>query len=191
MKTLILGGSGATGKLLKQLLSSKAPTRAELDVTDPKQLEQALEGCDAVVSLLSPRQKKDPVRSKAAAALTAAMKAKGIKRVVWVSSSGVGDSYAGAAKTSFIFAKVIIPLALKHQFADAARAEETLRASGLEYTVVRPMQLVDDARPGEAVAIPPDARAPVAKISREQLARFIARELEAKAHVGQMPVLYG
>lgn len=191
MKALILGGSGATGKLLQKLVDAKAPGRAELDPTNRQQLEQALEGCDAVVCLLSARVKTDPIRSKTAAALVPAMKAMGVKRVIWVSSSGVGDSLVGAAKTSFVFTKLIIPLALKRQFADAAIAEDALRGSGLDYTVLRPMQLVDGEGKGDAKAIAPDAKSPSAKISRAQLARFIAKELESPAFVGQMPVLHG
>ena len=191
MKALILGGSGATGKLLQGLIANSSPTRAELDPTNPQQLERSLEGCDAVVCLLSAREKSDPIRSRTAAALIPAMKAKGVRRVIWVSSSGVGDSLVGAAKTSFIFTKLIIPLALKRQFADAALAEEALRNSGLDYTVLRPMQLVDGERKGEAQAIAPDVKAPSAKISRAQLARFIAKELATPSHVGQMPVLHG
>lgn len=191
MKALILGGSGATGRLLQGLIPNHAPARGQLDPTNQQQLEKALEGCDAVVCLLSAREKTDPVRSRTAAALIPAMKAKGVRRVVWVSSSGVGDSLAGAAKTSFIFTKLIIPLALKRQFADAAIAEEALKQSGLDFTVLRPMQLVDGERQGEAQAIAPDAKSPSAKISRAQLARFIAKELATPAHVGQMPVLYG
>ncbi len=194
MKVLVLGGRGATGQLLVQLARGHTlvtPPRAECDATKQADLERALAGCDAVVALLSPKTKSDPVRSAGAVALVAAMKATGVKRLVWVSSSGVGDSLVGAKKTSWFFASVIIPLALKRQLADAGRAEETLQQSGLEVTVVRPMQLVDGERAGEAQAVEPDARALSAKVSRAQLARFIVRELEQPRYIGRMPVLCG
>jgi len=194
MKVLVLGGSGGTGRQLQAAANGHelvAPRHADCDATRQADLERALDGCDAVAVMLSAKTKSDPVRSACAAALVAAMKKKGVRRVVWVSSSGVGDSFAGAKKTSWVFASVIIPLALKRQFADAAVAEETLRASGLDVTVVRPMQLVDAERPGEAQTVEPDAKAPSAKVSRAQLARFIVRELEKPEYTGRMPVLCG
>jgi uncharacterized protein YbjT (DUF2867 family) len=191
VKILVLGGSGGTGQKVVELAKQAghdvhAPRHAECDATKAADVERAVQGKDAVVVLLSPKTKTDPVRSQCAAALAAA---KGVPRIIFVSSGGVGDSIVGAAKTSFVFAKIIIPLALKRQFEDAALAEQTLKPLGA--TVIRPMQLVDAERKSEAVAINPDEKSPSAKISREQLARFIVKELETKAHLGKMPVVYG
>jgi uncharacterized protein YbjT (DUF2867 family) len=192
MKVLVLGGSGPTGRLVVQMAKKAghevaAPSSAECDVKKAEHVARAAQGQDVVISLVSPKQKTDKVRSLAADALVAAK----VKRVIFVSSSGAGDSIVGAAKGSFVFAKIVIPLVLKRQLADAAVAEEKLKASGIDFTVLRPMQLVDAALPGEATAIAPDAKAPSMKVSRAQLAGFIVKELESGANRRQMPVLCG
>jgi hypothetical protein len=191
VKILVLGGSGGTGQKVVELAKQaghevQAPRHAECDATKASDIERAVAGKDAVVVLLSPKTKTDPVRSQAASALAAA---KGVPRVIFVSSCGVGDSIVGATKTSFVYGKIIIPLMLKQQFTDAAVAEHTLKPLGA--TVLRPMQLVDADRKGDAGAIAADEKSPSAKVSREQLARFIVKELETKAFVGKLPSIYG
>jgi hypothetical protein len=139
--------------------------------------------------VLGPRANKDPVCAEAAEAIVAAMKKHGVKRLVWLSAGGVGDSAEQLIKASFVFGRIIMPLFLRAPYANHARGEETLRASGLEWTVVRPTQLVDVPTGKPVSAFLPGAKVEGLKISRQDLAKYMLEEVTARAYVQQMPVL--
>lgn len=209
MKLLVLGGSGATGKLLIDEALARGHEVTAL-VRDPASLSKqherlhvkqgratvaadvagALAGQDAVVSALGPRTKKDPVCAEAADAVIAAMQQHGVRRVVWLSASGVGDSRQTMNNASFVFGRIILPLFLRHPYANHERAEDKLRASGLEYTVVRPLQLVDKSTGRPVTATLPDQPVRGFKITRREVATFMLDELEARKYVGRMPLLW-
>jgi len=153
-------------------------------------VEPVVRGQDAVVSTLGPRANADPVCAEAAEVLAGAMKKEGVKRVVWLSAGGVGDSAPQITRASFVFGRIIMPLFLRKPYANHLRAEETLHASGLEWTVVRPLQLVDEPTGRTATAVPVDGQVGGLKIARRDVAAFMLREVTERAWVGQMPVLY-
>ena len=209
MKLLILGATGATGRLLtEQALAAghevtalvREPDRANLPsgvkvvkgrATDAGDVAGVMAGQNAVLSALGPRAKADEVCPAAARAVVDAMKQHGVQRVVWLSASGVGDSAPQIRRASFVFGRIIMPLFLKLPYANHARAEETLRASGLDWTVLRPVQLVDKPTGAAPEALPiGDGAIPRLKIARRDVAAFMLGELAARAHVGAMPILY-
>lgn len=208
MKILILGATGATGQhLVKQALSAghavtaivrdpaKVPTQPNLtivkgDVNSATDLEPLMRGQDAVISALGPRAKGDPICATSSVATVTAMKKAGLKRVVWLSAGGVGDSRAAITKASFVFGNIILPLFLAKAYANHLIAEDTLKASGLDWTVLRPVQLVDKKTGNPAAAAPLGTPPPGLKISREDVAAFMLNELECAAHLRTMPILY-
>src|SRR4051812_40157788 len=122
MKLAILGATGTTGQhVLEKALASdhdvtvlvrdagkvkqKSPKLTVLvgSVTSADDVAKAIHGCDAVISTLGPRENKDPICPTAAEALVQAMKREGVKRVVWTSAAGVGDSAGPTTKASFVF----------------------------------------------------------------------------------------
>lgn len=209
MKLTVLGATGGTGKeFVEQALAEGHEVTVLVrnaakvswqnpklkvvvgDATKVSDVEKALRGTDAVVGALGPRQRADPICAKAAEATVAAMKSAGVSRVVWTSASGVGDSAGPVIRASFIFGRIIMPLFLRVPYANHLKAEETLRASGLEWTVLRPLQLVD--KPTGAAPVANDGSTPLKglKIARSDLAKFILAELKAPAHIRQMPMLH-
>ncbi len=209
MKILILGATGATGRhLLEKALAAGHEVTAlvrdpkKLTVTHPKlrvasgqvtnrdDVAEAVRGQDAVLSTLGPRESKDPICATAAPVVAAAMKQEGVKRIIWLSASGVGDSKPTLVAASFVFGHIIMPLFLKTPYANHGRAEEVLRATDLEWTVLRPVQLVDKPTGKPAVATPPDQKPAGLKIAREDVAAFMLVELEKNAHVHKMPLLH-
>ena len=209
MKLSILGATGATGRhLLEGALAeghdvtalvrdpaSLTTKHEKLTVvkgraTVAEELEPAVAGQDAVVSALGPRSPKDPVCAEVARVLVPAMKKHGVTRLVWMSASGVGDSSVGVTKASFLFGRIIMPLFLKRPYANHLAAEEILRASDLDWTIVRPLQLTD-APTGKPVAFgAPDEKPAGLKIAREDVASFMLAELGARAHVKKTPTLW-
>ncbi len=211
MKILILGATGGTGKhLVTQALAAghtvtalvRNPEAAGLSgsglklvkglATNAADVAAAVAGQDAVLSALGPRTKTDPVCPEAAQATVAAMKQHGVKRVIWISAGGVGDSEPQFRAASFIFAAVIMPLVFKKPYANHLRAEEVLRASGLEFTIPRPVQLVDAGATGKAVAVPiGSGRVTKLKVARSDLAAWMLSELQSPKFVGQLPIIEG
>lgn len=211
MKVLILGGTGATGRHLCEKaaavghavtalvrdsavakLSFPGVTVRQGQPTSEVDVTAAVAGKDAVLSALGPRQGSDPVCVGAAQAVIAAMKKQGVKRLIWLSAGGVGDSAPQIIRASFVFGRIIMPLFLRKPYANHARAEELIRPSGLDFTVVRPVQLVDGPTNGKAVAVPIGAETLGSlKVARSAVAAFMVEELAARKFVGQMPLLHG
>jgi hypothetical protein len=69
---------------------------------------------------------------------------------------------------------------------------EAILPSGLDFTVVRPVQLVDGPTKGKAVPVPTGAETLGSlKVARSAAAAFMVEELPARKFVGQMPLLHG
>ena len=113
-------------------------------LTEPGPLEPALPGSDAVVSGVGPSARKQAgVAAVATRAITAAMAAVGVRRIVAVSAMPVGPTAEGEA---FIRARIAIPVVrrvLRPVYDDLAAMEADLRRGGTEWTVVRPPRLDD------------------------------------------------
>jgi uncharacterized protein YbjT (DUF2867 family) len=209
MKLLVLGGTGGTGKhVIESALESghevtalvrdpaKVATKHDKltvikgNAASAADLASALAGKDAVISALGPRTKTDPICAEAAAALVEAAKPAGVRRIVWISASGVGDSRAAMNATSFVFGRIIIPLFLTKQYTNHERAENTLRASDLDWTVVRPLQLVDKSTGKPVTAQTGSGKVAGLKIARSDVARWLVEEAGARAHVRSTPMLF-
>ena len=209
MKILLLGATGATGRhLLDQALakghdvtalvrdSAKTlTTHPRLVVVTGKpdvaaDLERTVRGQDAVLSALGPRRGKDPIVVDVAGLLVSAMQAAGVKRLVWLSAGGVGDSAKQLIAASFIFGRIILPLFLRKTYANHERAEAILRASQLDWTIVRPVELVDRPTSRSVTASAPADRIVGLKIARQDVAAFMLDELESRAQLKRAPVLH-
>lgn len=208
MKLLVLGATGETGKhVVEQALRAghdvtalvRDPTKLTAnpkltvtkgDVTSATDIEKVLAGIDAVISALGARTKTDPICAQAATATVAAMQKAGVKRVVWLSAGGVGDSRTSLNNSSFIFGRIILPLFLSKPYANHLAAEETLRASSLDWTVLRPVQLVDTSTGAPVKAYVGDGKVPGLKIARADLAGFMLDEATASKHLKSMPTIF-
>ena len=195
MQLLILGATGGTGKQAVEQalqrghfvtafvrdpakLDSKHPNLTVVtgDVLKPDTLLPAVRRQGAVIcSLGNGLGKDDHTVSEGTQHLIDAMNEAGVRRLLVVSSFGVGDSYAGASLSS----KLIVNTLLKNPIADKEIQERAVRESGLDWLIVRPTRLTDDAATGtytveehikfSAFAMPRIARADVAAFLLDQL----------------------
>ena len=83
-----------------------------------------------------------------------------------------------------------MPLFLRHPYANHLKAEETLRASDLDWTVIRPLQLVDRPTGKPVVANLGDRKLEGLKIARQDVAAFLLEEAAQRRHLRQMPMLH-
>ncbi|MFF5208873.1 NAD(P)-dependent oxidoreductase [Streptosporangium sp. NPDC000396] len=194
MKITLFGATGGTGReVLRQALDAghevtavvRDPARLDhshpnltvlqADVTEPAAIGPAIAGRDAVVSALGSRQGRAPttICADGATGIVKAMKIEGVRRLVVVSASGMFTEGDGPL-TRFL-AKPILTRVLEHPFADMRRMEGLVRASGLEWTIVRPPMLTDGPRTGSyRSAIDRNVRGGI-RLSRADLADCILR----------------
>jgi len=128
---------------------------ADLSAADPAALYPAVSGADAVLSGLGARSKADVgVAWRGTAAITQAMQAAGVRRIVVVSAAPVGTMPSPGCPEpprhdpgdGFVMRNVAYPIlrsAFRENYADLAQMEDVLRESDLDWTVVRPVRLTD------------------------------------------------
>jgi putative NADH-flavin reductase len=133
-----------------------APARAvaaDLASAEAAALQPAVAGADAVLSALGPRTKADAgVAASGTKVVTQAMQAAGVRRIIVVSAAPIGTVPSPGRPhpprhdpgDGFILrylADPIVKRALRDHYADLARMEDVLRASDLDWTIVRPPRL--------------------------------------------------
>jgi uncharacterized protein YbjT (DUF2867 family) len=205
MKILVLGATGATGQLIVRdavasghsvvaLVRTKARSDlpgAELiegDVRDEKTLARALDGCDAVVSALGTGVgfREVDLLTVATRALVATMTRTGIRRLICISALGVGDSRGHGG---FVFDRLFQPLLLGHAYKDKGHQETTIRASSLDWVIVRPGMLTNDSPRGRVKATTDLAGVNGGKIARADVAQFVVEQLTTDIWLRQTPVI--
>ncbi len=145
------------------------------DALDASAVAEVIRGSDAVLSALGPRGAKSPdLLAGAARNITAGMARAGVKRLICVSAAGAfiqGDPDTGA------LTKAILPRIFARPFADTRQMESVIRASDLDWTLVRATRLVNTPGTGR-YRVRPDYPPPRGrKIARADVADFIERAL--------------
>ena len=204
---LVLGATGGTGRLIVSdaqargynvtALVRSAEKAGDLkgarlvtgDARDANALRAALKGQDAVVSALgTPASPFREVKllSSATRALVEAMKAEQVSRLVAITGIGAGDSRGHGG---FAFDHLIYPLLLRHVYADKDRQEAIVRASGLDWVLVRPAVLNNKAGRGDVRALEDLSRFHGGTISREDVAKFVVAQVESDKWLGRSPLI--
>ncbi|GAA4725705.1 SDR family oxidoreductase [Phytohabitans rumicis] len=191
MKLLLLGATGATGRLFLERATAaghdvtayvrdpaKLPPRARLttvggDVRDADTLAEAMRGMDALVSTLGIGKAREPgnLIADSTRAIVHATERNSTKRLVIMSAFGVGASLAKAnALMRFLYAGG------KATFADKAVGEQILTGSGLDWTLAYPVLLTNKPASGRvrATDLADLDRLPgLPRISRADVAGFL------------------
>lgn len=129
---------------------------ADLAAPDPAVLADAVDGADAVLSGLGPRNPRSEagIASRGTRAIVATMQATGVRRIVVVSAAPVGTVPSPDRPNppkhdpgdGFFMRHLGAPLAgamFRAHYADLALMEDILRDSGLDWTISRPPKLTD------------------------------------------------
>ncbi|PBB27980.1 MULTISPECIES: SDR family oxidoreductase [unclassified Mesorhizobium] len=207
MKILVLGATGATGRLIVAkaiaeghnvvaLVRSKAKakdlTGAELvegDARDTAALTRAIAGCDAVVSSLGTAMspfREVTLLSTATRALVGAMEQQNIRRLVCITGLGAGDSRGHGG---FFFDRLFLPLMLGKVYEDKDRQEDAIRGSTLDWTIVRPMVLNDKPSRGRIRALTDLSGVHGGTIARADVADFVVQQLTADTWLRKSPLI--
>ena len=205
MKVAIFGPTGGMGRcLLKQALEAGhrvtafARTPAALaighhrlsivqgDVFDEAAVERTVAGHDAVLCALGSRT-GEPVCSQGTLNVVRAMREHGVRRLVCASAYGVADSLAGAPRE----VKELVARFLHRTFAEKAVQERVVRASGLDWVIVRAVGLnshpgTGSYRGGVDLDFPAGG---LPYISRADAAAFMLRQLVDDTFLRQAPTV--
>ena len=196
MRVAIAGGHGKIGSRLIRLLAARGdevlsldrnpaygeeiraaggePVVCDLESADPGEIADPLDGVEAVVFSAGAGPGSGPDRKWSldhggAVKLIEAAKRAGISRYVIVSSIGA-DPEAPGEDTFAVYLRA------------KGRADAELRASGLDYTVVRPSRLTDEPGTGMVTAREADERG---EISRDDVAATLLAVLDSPSTIGK------
>jgi uncharacterized protein YbjT (DUF2867 family) len=207
MKILVLGATGGTGRAIVRAAndaghavtalvrsSAKAAdlqgaTLIEGDARDTASLTRALDGCSGVISSLGTGL--SPFNAvtlllEATRALVAAMRARQVRRLVCITGMGAGDSRGHGG---FFFDRFFLPVLLRNVYRDKDRQEAEVRASGLDWIIVRPTILNDKPARGHVRALADLSGFHGGAIARADVADFVVAQLTADTWLHKAPLI--
>lgn len=199
MRIAIFGATGTLGRhVLERALqqghevtiltrdASRVPTThdnlrvLEGDVLDPAAVEGAVAGQEAVLISLG-NGRKGVVRAEGTRTVIEAMRRNGVKRLICQSTLGVGDS---RANLNFLWKYILFGLVLRPAYNDHVRQEEYVRASDLDWTIVRPSAFTDGPATGTyRQGFSGNEAGLSLKISRADIAEFMLDQLTDRTYL--------
>lgn len=196
VKIVVVGGSQGTGRALAEAAVSAGHEVTVLSrsgngpvgttvvtgtATDPAVAREAVAGADAVVVTVGGAKGSPRARTQVTASVVQAMKQTGVRRLVVQTSLGAG----GSARQLPVPLRQLTPLVLKQPLADHDAQEAVVRASGLDWTIVRPAGLTNKPATRRWKALRDDELGVLhGSIPRGDVAAFMLQVLETPSTIG-------
>jgi putative NADH-flavin reductase len=207
MKIIVFGASGGTGNhVVRQALEAghqvtafvRSPEKLSIehpnltlcagDVMDAEKVEQAIAGQDAVISTLGPaRPPVDGMMETAAKNIVSAMQKHDVKRLISTTGAGVRDP-RDQPKLFDKVMKALLTVMAKDVLQDSEANVDLIRASDLDWTVVRFPRLVHGQHTGK-YRVGHVGKDSGSQLSRADAADFILRELEKGEFIHKAPMV--
>ncbi len=207
MKLAVFGATGKTGiPLVKQALEAghevkafvrspeKMPIKHERlelvqgDATDPKAVERAVEGTDAVLSALGhAKGSPDDVQTVATRNIVAAMKRHKVERIVSLTGAGVSDPQDRPKLTDRAI-KFLLSTLQRSVLTDAENHADVLRRSGLDWVIVRGPMLTEGPHTGR-YKVGYVGKNSGMRASRADVADFMLKQLTDDRYLHQAPMV--
>ncbi|MBC7962227.1 MAG: SDR family oxidoreductase [Steroidobacteraceae bacterium] len=172
----------------KLIISDPRLKIVEGDILDPASVTAVTAGQDAVCVCIGipPTIKPVYLFSRGIECVLAAMGREPHQKLLAVTGIGAGDSKGHGG---FFYDRVINPLLLGRIYSDKDRQEAIIKASDVEWLIVRPGFLTDGPRTGKYRAIENLTGVTAGKISRLDVADFMLKQLTTPTHFGKTPLL--
>ncbi len=202
MKLIVFGATGGLGRAAASTAAARGdkvtafarqPGRLHLESSvrvvegnalDAEAVAGAIAGQDAVLSALGGRPWRDrDVCAQGTRNIVDAMRRHGVRRLVVVSSLGVGDS---REQLGWLVRNVAAPLVMRRSFEDKERMEEVVRSSELDWVIVRP-GLLTGGRPSGRWRAAVDEPIQVGFITRADAAAFCLVQLSSDEYLRRTP----
>jgi putative NADH-flavin reductase len=197
MKLVVFGAQGGIGThVVEQALTAghevtavvRRPSAVTLrherldvikgDVLEPATIRESVIEKDAVVSALGVRNRAPTtVYSEGVANIMLAMRAAHVRRLICVSASGLEPGPLWQR----LFAKPLLWLILKNMYSDLARMETLVKASSLDWTILRPPGFTNGPRTGRYQTAVNQHLSRSLFISRADIADYIVNHLNDRS----------
>jgi len=200
MKVVVFGATGTVGKLaVEKMLSeghdvtacARSPEKLafhhprlslmSVNAFDAASVADAIAGHEVVVVTLgSGMSRKSTIRSQGTLNIINGMQIHGVKRLICQSTLGAHESWSNL---NFFWKRIMFGLLLRPVFLDHELQEQLVRASGLEWTIVRPSAFSDGPETGLFKEnFKPGKRDLSLKIARADVAGFLSRMLNENSY---------
>lgn len=196
MKVTVFGATGATGSILTKILldngheitayvrnldkmTHKHPKLKVVkgDIYDISTITDVLLGQDLVISCLgSDTMKQSDQLTIMAESIATSMKNAEVSRIIYMATAGIENEFKGLYK-------LFIRMILGNVIDDHQGAANFYKKAGLDYTIIRPMQLKDGSATGNyetAKVGLPKSRKPV---TRADVASFMAKVVIDESYI--------
>jgi len=205
MKVIVFGATGTVGaptvrRMLKEghevTAFARHPEKLDLsdaklrlvagDAMDEVAVARAIAGHDAVVITLgSGMSRKSLIRSAGTMNVIRGMQQGDVSRLICQSTLGAHESWENL---NFFWKRIMFGMLLRPVFLDHELQENLVRASGLDWTIVRPSAFTDGPETGAfKEAFDASKQNLALKISRADVAGFLSRQL-SETRYGQQAV---
>jgi len=203
MRLAIFGATGGTGlELTRQALEKghsvrvllRDPNRMPLtnanmrivlgSVLEQENITKTVLGTDAVLSCLGQRTllQNTKVVSAGTRLIMEVMKKQGVRRLVVESAFGAGESLAQAS----MMERLVFATLLRAPYADKNLMEPEVKASGLDWTILRPT-LLTNAKGTGRYAVEVGRRPSAGRVTRADVATAMLQAVEERLWVGEAP----
>jgi putative NADH-flavin reductase len=158
------------------------------DIQDPVRVSRAIAGADAVLSVLGPTSNRPTYEvSQGMDTILSAMDEHGVRRLIQSVGAGVGDPQDDPGLFDRAI-KLLLKLVSRYVYEDMLRVATQIRASDLDWTLVRVPMLTDDPPSGD-LRIGYLGKGAGTRVSRADLATFMLQEVAANRYIRQAPII--
>lgn len=211
MKLAVFGATGGTGREvvalalraghgIRALVRTSARTalpfevgQIEGNVVDAERVCKTVEGADAVLSCLGARpaaaiMRRDSIATKGTRRIVAAMRGCNVRRLIVLSTYGAGESLQRLKPG----ARLVMGSVLCGELADKNGMEALLHTSGLDWTILRPVNLTYGLPTGRWRIVDPSCRLGLGdRICRADVAACMLAMLADPGSIGRTLVIAG
>jgi len=208
MRITIFGATGGTGKqLVEQALAegnevvafARKPSKLNImdknltivqgELTDEALIENAVKGADAVISVLGPRgDSRTKPLTQGMHNIIDAMKKQGVRRLIISSTLNAKDpndlsEFRTKALVNFV------KVTMRAAYEEIVSVAETVRASDLDWTIVRLTMLNNNPKSGKVRAGYLGRGEVGTWISRADIADFMLKQIQDTKYLRQAPAI--
>jgi putative NADH-flavin reductase len=207
MNLTIFGAGGRTGQhLVRQALAAGHDVTAFVhsagkfetdqgritevagDVREPTKVADAIEGADAVISVLGPSGNQEAYAiSTGMRNIIDAMNRHDVERLVVSVGAGVGDPKDEPRLIDKAIT-LLLKLTSRHVYEDMKQVAEIVRTSDLDWTMARAPRLTDEAG-GQEIRVGYLGGDVGTQLSRQDFALFILQQVDDDTYVHAAPVI--
>ena len=207
MKIAVFGATGKTGRhIVEQALAAghhvvafaRNPGKLSLaderlsivqgDVQSAEQVEQAIQGVDAVVSVLGPSHNKPTYEvSRGTTNILEAMHKHNVRRLVVSAGAGIGDPN-DAPKLPNKAINLALKLLSRNVYEDMMRTAQIVRGSDRDWVIVRVPRLTDNPKTGN-VKVAWVGKGMGYQIPRADMAAWMLKQIDDPTYVRQAPAI--